>query len=165
MLAPRNRRRDRPAEPIADDRRAACLRQPAAKAGKPADADGNGGVVLAAITPARQQQQEQRADEGRDDPARRHRIEPAEKIRADRHATSAPNTMTAVALRSACFHAFGTNGAAATKSIIRSSAATRRGAAMLLASGMKISAEPKPEIPAPFPRRRRSPQSRPQHAC
>src|SRR5882757_10221320 len=60
---------------------------------------------------------------------------------------SAPNTITAVALRSAFFHALGTSGAAATKSMIRSSAATRRGAAMLLASGMKISAEPKPENP------------------
>ena len=45
--------------------------------------------------------------------------------------TSAPATMTAVALRSACFHAFGTSGAAATKSMISSSAATRRGAARL----------------------------------
>src|SRR5438552_1358845 len=33
------------------------------------------------------------------------------------------------------------------KSMISNSAATRRGAAMLLASGMKISAEPKPENP------------------
>ncbi len=65
--------------------------------------------------------------------------------------TRAPSTMTAVALRSACFHAFGTSGAAATKSIIRSSAATSRGAAMLLASGMKISAEPKPENPRAVP--------------
>jgi len=39
----------------------------------------------------------------------------------------APNTMTAVALRSACFQAFGTGGAAATKSITSSSAATSRG--------------------------------------
>ena len=59
--------------------------------------------------------------------------------------------MTAVALRSACFHAFGTSGAAATKSMMSSSAATRRGAAMLLASGMKISAEPKPENPRAVP--------------
>src|SRR4051794_12574169 len=59
----------------------------------------------------------------------------------------APNTMMAVALRSAFFHAFGISGAAATKSISSSKAATRRGAAMLLASGMKISAEPKPENP------------------
>src|SRR6266700_3240604 len=51
--------------------------------------------------------------------------------------TKAPDTITPVALRSACFHAFGTSGAAATKSMISSSAATRRGAAMLLASGMK----------------------------
>src|SRR6267142_2687913 len=61
--------------------------------------------------------------------------------------TRAPDTITAVALRSACFHAFGTSGAAATKSMISKSAATSRGAAMLLASGMKISAEPKPENP------------------
>src|SRR6266849_4170889 len=59
--------------------------------------------------------------------------------------------MTAVALRSACLHAFGTSGAAATKSMISSSAATRRGAAMLLASGMKINAEPKPENPRAVP--------------
>jgi hypothetical protein len=65
--------------------------------------------------------------------------------------TSAPSTITAVALRSACRHAFGTSGTAATKSIISSRAATRRGAAMLLASGMKISAEPKPENPRAVP--------------
>ena len=59
--------------------------------------------------------------------------------------------MTAVALRSACLHAFGISGAAATKSMISKSAATRRGAAMLLASGMKISAEPKPEKPRAVP--------------
>ena len=59
--------------------------------------------------------------------------------------------MTAVALRSACFHAFGISGAAATKSMMSSSAATSRGAAMLLASGMKISAEPKPENPRAVP--------------
>src|SRR5260221_3444618 len=64
---------------------------------------------------------------------------------------SAPNTMIAVALRSACFHAFGISGAAATKSMINSSAATRRGAAKLLAKGMKISAEPKPENPRAVP--------------
>ena len=64
---------------------------------------------------------------------------------------SAPATMTAVALRSACFHAFGSSGAAATKSMISSSAATSCGAAMLLASGMKISAEPKPENPRDVP--------------
>ena len=63
----------------------------------------------------------------------------------------APNTITAVALRSACFHAFGTSGAAAMKSMISSSAATSCGAAMLLASGMKISAEPKPEKPRAKP--------------
>ena len=61
--------------------------------------------------------------------------------------------MTAVALRSACFQAFGSSGAAATKSMISSSAATSRGAAMLLASGMKISAEPKPENPRAVPDR------------
>src|SRR5262249_45460514 len=55
--------------------------------------------------------------------------------------------MTAVALRSACRHAPGMSGAAATKSMIRSSAAMRRGGATLLASGMKISAEPNPEKP------------------
>src|SRR6516225_9004703 len=55
--------------------------------------------------------------------------------------------MTAVALRSACRHAPGMSGAAATKSMIRSSAAIRRGEATLLASGMKISAEPNPEKP------------------
>src|SRR5436190_18645819 len=59
--------------------------------------------------------------------------------------------MIAVALRSACFQAFGTSGAAATKSMIKSSAATRRGPAMLLAKGMKISAEPKPEKPRDVP--------------
>jgi hypothetical protein len=35
--------------------------------------------------------------------------------------------------------------------MISSSAATRRGAARLLASGMKISAEPKPENPRAVP--------------
>ena len=64
---------------------------------------------------------------------------------------SAPDTITAVALRSACFHAFGSSGNAATKSMMSSSAATRRGAARLLASGMKISAEPKPENPRAVP--------------
>jgi hypothetical protein len=59
--------------------------------------------------------------------------------------------MIAVALRSACFHAFGTSGAAATKSMMSSTATTRRGAAMLLASGIKISAEPKPENPRAVP--------------
>src|SRR5882724_4860990 len=63
----------------------------------------------------------------------------------------APATMIAVALRSAFCHAFGSSGAAATKSISRSSAATSRGSAMLLASGMKISAEPKPEKPRAVP--------------
>src|SRR5262245_38931893 len=65
--------------------------------------------------------------------------------------TSAPATITAVALRSACFHALGSSGAAATKSMISRSAATSLGAAMLLASGMKISAEPKPEKPRAVP--------------
>ena len=64
---------------------------------------------------------------------------------------SAPDTMTAVALRSACFQALGASGSAATKSMMSSRAATRRGAAMLLASGMKISAEPKPENPRAVP--------------
>jgi hypothetical protein len=59
--------------------------------------------------------------------------------------------MIAVALRSACFQAFGSSGAAAKKSMTSSSAATRRGAPMLLASGMKISAEPKPEKPRAVP--------------
>src|SRR3979490_951859 len=59
--------------------------------------------------------------------------------------------MTAVALRSACFHAFGTSGAAATKSMTSSSAAIRCGAAMLLASGMKISAARNPENPRAVP--------------
>src|SRR5258708_28055232 len=63
----------------------------------------------------------------------------------------ARNTVIAVALRSACFHAFGTSGAAATKSMISNSAATRRGPAKLLASGMKISAEPNPENPRAVP--------------
>ena len=63
----------------------------------------------------------------------------------------APSTMIAVALRSAFLHAFGSSGAAATKSIIKSSAATSRGSAMLLASGMKISAEPNPEKPRAVP--------------
>src|SRR5664279_1223069 len=65
--------------------------------------------------------------------------------------TSAPETITAVALRSACFHALGTRGAAPTKSMISSRAATSWGAAMLLASGMKISAEPNPENPRAVP--------------
>src|SRR5450631_1052058 len=65
--------------------------------------------------------------------------------------TSAPETITAVALRSACFHALGTSGAAPTKSMISSRAATSRGAAMLLASGRKISAEPNPENPRAVP--------------
>ena len=43
--------------------------------------------------------------------------------------------------------AFGASGAAQTRSMINSSAATVRGAATVLASGMKISAEPKPEKP------------------
>ncbi len=64
---------------------------------------------------------------------------------------SAPATITDVALRSACFHALGKSGAAATKSMISSNAATSLGAAMLLASGMKISAEPKPEKPRAVP--------------
>ena len=38
--------------------------------------------------------------------------------------------------------------------MIRRNAATSRGSAMELASGMKISAEPNPEILAPFPRPR-----------
>src|SRR3954451_14481198 len=58
---------------------------------------------------------------------------------------TAPSTMTDVALRSAFLHAPGISGAAATKSMISRSAATRRGAARLLASGMKINAEPNPE--------------------
>ena len=49
------------------------------------------------------------------------------------------------------FQAFGISGAAAKKSMISSNAATSRGAAMLLASGMKISAEPKPENPRAVP--------------
>ncbi|MGY4401003.1 hypothetical protein ACVIYL_001806 [Bradyrhizobium sp. USDA 3315] len=65
--------------------------------------------------------------------------------------TSAPATMTAVALRSAWVHAFGSSGVAAMKSMMSSSAATSRGAATLLASGMKISAEPKPEKPRAVP--------------
>ena len=59
--------------------------------------------------------------------------------------------MIAVALRSAFSHAPGSSGAAATKSMIRSSAATSRGSAIELASGMKISAEPKPENPRAVP--------------
>ena len=59
--------------------------------------------------------------------------------------------MTAVALRSAFSHAPGSSGAAATKSMIRSSAATSRGSAIELASGMKISAEPNPENPRAVP--------------
>ncbi len=65
--------------------------------------------------------------------------------------TSAPATITAVALRSACRHAFGNSGSAPMKSTIRRSAATRRGAARLLANGMKISAEPNPENPRAVP--------------
>src|SRR5690242_6544797 len=61
--------------------------------------------------------------------------------------TTAPRTITAVALQLAWRHPAGSIGSAPTKSMIRSSAATKRGAAMLLASGMKISAEPKPENP------------------
>src|SRR5258705_3970353 len=59
--------------------------------------------------------------------------------------------MTAVALRSAFCHAPGSSGAAAMKSMMSSSAATSRGSAMLLASGMKISAEPNPENPRAVP--------------
>ena len=59
--------------------------------------------------------------------------------------------MIAVALRSAFCHAPGSSGAAATKSMIRSSAATSRGSAIELASGMKISAEPNPENPRAVP--------------
>src|SRR5882757_1319768 len=59
--------------------------------------------------------------------------------------------MTTTALRSACLHALGMRGAAATISMISRSAATSGGAAMLLASGMKISAEPKPENPRAVP--------------
>ena len=73
--------------------------------------------------------------------------------------TSAPSTITAVALRSACRHASGSSGAAATKSMTSSSAATSRGAAMLLASGMKISAEPKPEKPRAVPETKATAQS------
>jgi hypothetical protein len=64
---------------------------------------------------------------------------------------SAPVTMIAVALRSACRQAFGKSGAAAMRSMIRSNAATRRGDARLLASGMKIGAAPKPEKPRAVP--------------
>ena len=64
---------------------------------------------------------------------------------------SAPNTMIEVALRSAFCHAPGSSGAAAMKSMIRSSAATSRGSAIELASGMKISAEPNPENPRAVP--------------
>jgi hypothetical protein len=65
--------------------------------------------------------------------------------------TSAPATMIVVALRSARSHASGTSGIAATKSIVSNSAATSRGEAMLLASGMKISAAPNPEKPRAVP--------------
>ena len=65
--------------------------------------------------------------------------------------TRAPDTITAVALRSACCQALGSSGAAPTKSMMSNSAATSRGAAKLLASGMKISAEPKPENPRAVP--------------
>lgn len=65
--------------------------------------------------------------------------------------TSAPSRITAVALRSAFRHASGSSGAAATKSMTRSSAATSRGAATLLANGMKIRAAPKPEKPRAVP--------------
>src|SRR5580698_3522229 len=59
--------------------------------------------------------------------------------------------MMAVALRSACRQALGAKGKDPMKSITSSRAATSRGAARLLASGMKISAEPKPENPRAVP--------------
>jgi hypothetical protein len=77
---------DRPAEPIADDRRPAGLRKSAAKAGEGADAHRNRGAILAAVAPARQQQQQERGDKEGNDPARGHGIESAEEIGADRHA-------------------------------------------------------------------------------
>src|SRR5262245_43165080 len=61
--------------------------------------------------------------------------------------TSAPTAINATALRSATFQAFGASGAAAIRSMISNSAATMRGGATVLASGMKINAEPKPENP------------------
>ncbi|MGY3287466.1 hypothetical protein ACVWWP_000533 [Bradyrhizobium sp. LM3.6] len=64
-----------------------------------------------------------------------------------------------MALRSALRQASGSSGAAAMKSITRSSAATSRGVAMLLASGMKISAEPKPEKPRAVPETKATAQS------
>ena len=98
---------------------------------RPADADRDRRVVLAAIAPAGEQQQQQRGDEAGNDPARGDRFEPAQEVGADRARRSARRTtMTAVALRSAFFHAFGSSGAAATKSMISSSAATSRGSAM-----------------------------------
>ena len=66
--------------------------------------------------------------------------------------------MMAVALRSAFCQAPGSSGAAAMKSMIRSSAATSRGSAIELASGMKISAEPKPENPRANPETRATAQ-------
>ena len=110
------------------------------------------GVVLAAVAPARQQQQQQREHEGGNDPARRHRLEPAQEIGAHRHADERAEHDDrgglAVGLAS---RRSGISGRAATKSMTSSSAATSRGAAMLLASGMKISAEPKPEKPRAVP--------------
>src|SRR6201996_3898728 len=64
---------------------------------------------------------------------------------------SAPTTMMPVALRSACRQALGAKGEDPTKSITSSNAATSFGAAMLLASGMKMRAEPKPENPRAVP--------------
>ena len=42
-------------------------------------------MILAAIAPAREQQQQQRADKAGDDPACRHRVEPAQTPSSDRH--------------------------------------------------------------------------------
>ena len=53
--------------------------------------------------------------------------------------------------RSACRQPFGISGAAATKSITSSNGEASLALMMLLASGMKISAEPKPENPRARP--------------
>ena len=59
--------------------------------------------------------------------------------------------MVPTSRRSACRQPFGISGAAAMKSITSSSGEASFAPMMLLASGMKISAEPKPENPRARP--------------
>jgi hypothetical protein len=62
-----------------------------------------------------------------------------------------PSSMLPTSRRSAWRQPFGISGAAATKSITSSSGEASFAPMMLLASGMKISAEPKPENPRARP--------------